>query len=398
MITDRFRIEGFRAAGVRCGIKARGPDLALIASDRPAAAAGVFTRSTVVGAPVEVSRERVRSGRARVIVANSGCSNVAMGARGLRDARAMAAAAATATGADPAEVLVASTGVIGRPLPLAKLRAGIAAASRALSPAGWPRAARAILTTDTVPKLACTRIRIGGREVQVGGIAKGSGMIEPDMATLLSFLATDAAVHPAYLRRVLREAVDRSFNRVTVDGEGSTSDSVLLLANGASGAPLLRGPRSPGAARFEHAVGDLTLALAREIARDGEGATRLITVEVRGARSDAQAERAGRRIANSILVKTAVFGGDPNWGRILQTLGAERVPVALSRTTVKLCGVAVFRAGSPTGLGARRRAAARLSSPEVAIQVDLGVGRGRATLLTCDLTYGYVRINAEYTT
>ena len=398
MITDRFRIEGFRAAGVRCGIKARGPDLALIASNRPAAAAGVFTRSTVVGAPVEVSRERVRSGRARVIVANSGCSNVAMGARGLRDARAMAAAAATATGADPAEVLVASTGVIGRPLPLAKLRAGIAAASRALSPAGWPRAARAILTTDTVPKLACTRIRIGGREVQVGGIAKGSGMIEPDMATLLSFLATDAAVHPAYLRRVLGEAVDRSFNRVTVDGEGSTSDSVLLLANGASGAPLLRGPRSPGAARFEHAVGDLTLALAREIARDGEGATRLITVEVRGARSDAQAERAGRRIANSILVKTAVFGGDPNWGRILQTLGAERLPVALSRTTVKLCGVAVFRAGSPTGPGASRRAAARLSSPEVSIQVDLGVGRGRATLLTCDLTYGYVRINAEYTT
>jgi glutamate N-acetyltransferase/amino-acid N-acetyltransferase len=398
LITDDFRIQGFRAAGVRCGIKQRGLDLALIASELPAAAAGVFTRSSVVGAPVEVSRERVRRGRARAIVANSGCSNVAMGARGLRDARAMAAAAATATGAPDREVLVASTGVIGQPLPLAKLRAGIAAAARSLSPAGFARAARAILTTDTVPKLACARVRIGGREVKVGGIAKGSGMIEPDLATLLSFLVSDAAVAPAYLRRMLREAADRSFNRVTVDGEGSTSDSVLLLANGAAGAPLLRGPLSPGAARFEHALGDLTLALAREIARDGEGATRLVTVGVRGARSDAEAERAARRIANSLLVKTAVFGGDPNWGRILQTLGAERLRLSLSRTTVKLCGVAVFRAGAATGPAARRRAAARLSAPEVVIQVDLGVGRGRATLLTCDLSYAYVRINAEYTT
>jgi glutamate N-acetyltransferase/amino-acid N-acetyltransferase len=398
LITDDFRIGGFRAAGVRCGIKRRGLDLALIASDHPAAAAGVFTRSTVVGAPVEVSREHVRRGRARVIVANSGCSNVAMGARGLRDARAMAALAAAATGAGEREVLVASTGVIGQPLPLAKLRGGIATASRALSPAGWRRAARAIMTTDTVPKLACSRIRIGGREVRVGGIAKGSGMIEPDLATMLSFLATDAAVHPAYLRRVLREAADGSFNRVTVDGEGSTSDSVLLLANGASGAPLLRGPRSPGAARFEHAVGDVALALAREIARDGEGATRLITVVVRGARSNAEAERAGRRIANSVLVKTAMFGGDPNWGRILQTLGAARLRLALSRTTVKLCGVAVFRAGASAGPGARQRAATRLAAREVSIEVDLGMGRGQARLLTCDLTYAYVRINAEYTT
>jgi glutamate N-acetyltransferase/amino-acid N-acetyltransferase len=398
LIVDDFQVPGFVAAGVRSGIKKRGPDVALIASERPAAAAGVFTRSTVVGAPVEVSRERVRRGHARVIVANSGCSNVAMGARGLRDARAMAAAAAAATGAGAGEVLVASTGVIGQPLPLAKLRAGIASAASALSPRGFRRAARAIMTTDTVPKLACARIRIAGREVRVGGIAKGSGMIEPDLATLLSFLVTDAAVHPAYLRRVLREAADRSFNRVTVDGEGSTSDSVLLLANGASGAPLLQGPRSPGAARFEHAVGDVALALAREIARDGEGASRLVTVEVRGARSDAEAERAGRRIANSVLVKTAVFGADPNWGRILQTLGAERLRLSLSRTTVKLCGVTVFRAGAATGPAARRRAAARLSAPEVTIQVDLGMGPGRASLLTCDLTYGYVKINAEYTT
>jgi glutamate N-acetyltransferase/amino-acid N-acetyltransferase len=397
LITDDFQVPGFLAAGVRCGIKKRGLDLALIASECPAAAAGVFTRSSVVGAPVVVSRERARRGRARVIVANSGCSNVAMGARGVRDARAMGAAAAAATGAPEREVLVASTGVIGQPLPLAKLRAGIAIAGRSLA-ASFAPAARAIMTTDTAPKLASTRIRIGARDVRIGGIAKGSGMIEPDLATLLSFLVTDAAVHPAYLRRVLREAADRSFNRVTVDGEGSTSDSVMLLANGASGAALLRGPGSPGAARFEHAVGDLTLALAREIARDGEGATRLITVEVQGARSDAEAERAGRRIANSILVKTAVFGGDPNWGRILQTLGADRLRLALPRTTVKLCGVAVFRAGAATGPGARRRAAARLAAPEVTIQVDLGVGRGRASLLTCDLTYGYVKINAEYTT
>jgi glutamate N-acetyltransferase/amino-acid N-acetyltransferase len=398
LITDRFRIPGFRASGVHCGAKSRRLDLALIVSDRPSAAAGVFTRSTVVGAPVELSRRQVRSGQARVIVANSGCSNVAMGLRGQRDARAMAVRAAQAAGVAPGQVLVASTGVIGEPLPIAKIRRGIDDAARALSPAGWPRAARAILTTDTVPKLAAARVRLAGRDVHIGGIAKGSGMIEPDMATLLSFLVTDAAVHPPYLQRVLREAADASFNRLTIDGEGSTSDTLLLLANGASGAATLRGPRSPGAERFEQALFDICLGLTRELARDGEGATRLVSVKVEGAKSPAEARRAARRIANSVLVKTAIFGADPNWGRILQTLGAGRVSLNLSRTTVRLCGVAVFQAGAATGSAARKRAQKRLQSPEVAIEVDLGAGRARFAVLTCDLSYDYVRINAEYTT
>lgn len=391
-------VPGFRAGGVRCGIKKRGLDLALITSDFPASAAGVFTRSTVVGAPVTISRERVRRGRARAIVANSGCSNVAMGARGLADARAMAAAAARALGLAPAEVLVASTGVIGQPLPLERIERGVAKAATALTPAGLPAAARAIMTTDTVPKLASARLRIDGRPVTLAGIAKGAGMIEPDVATMLSFLLTDAAVTPALLRRLLRRAADASYNRVTIDGEGSTSDTVLLLANGRAGHAPLRDPASTGARRLAAALGEVAEELARAIARDGEGATRLVTVRIAGARSAAEAERAAKRVANSVLVKTALFGGDPNWGRILQTIGAGRVAIRLPRAEVRLGGVAVFRAGASTGAAARARAGRAMRAPEVDLAVDLGAGRHAATVWTCDLSYEYVRINAEYTT
>ena len=392
-------MPGFRAAGVRCGIKKDGLDLALLVSDVPAAAAGVFTRSTVCGAPVELSRARVRRGRARGVVANSGCSNVAMGAAGVRAAAEMARLAAQAVGCDPEQMLVASTGVIGRPLPLAKLRRGMPEAVAALSPAGFGRAARAIMTTDTFPKLATARARIGGREVTLAGIAKGSGMIEPNMATMLAFLFTDAAVAPAFLRAALREAADASFNRVTVDGETSTSDSVFLLANGLAGHALLRGPASPGAARFEAALAEVAGSLARDLARDGEGATKLVTVKVSGAARAAEAETAARRIANSLLVKTAVFGADPNWCRILQTVGAGRVRLRLARAVVELAGVTVFRHGTPVGPAAVARAAARLrGAREVEIRVDLGAGRSSAWVWTCDLSYDYIRINAEYTT
>lgn len=391
-------VPGFRAAGIRCGIKRRGPDLMLIASEVPAAAAGVFTRSTVVGAPVALSRERVRRGRAHAVVANSGCSNVAMGARGLADARAMSAAAARALGCAPAEVLVASTGVIGQPLPLARIERGLPQAARALRADGLPDAARAIMTTDTVPKLAAVRLRIDGRPVTLAGIAKGAGMIEPDVATMLSFLLTDAAVAPPLLRRLLRRAADRSYNRVTIDGEGSTSDTVLLLANGRAGNPLLRDPASTGAERLADALGELCEELARAIARDGEGATRLVTVRITGARSAAEAERAAKRVANSVLVKTALFGGDPNWGRILQTIGAGRIAIRLARAEVRLGGVPVFRAGASTGPAARARAGRALRAPEVDVAVELGAGRHAATVWTCDLSYDYVRINAEYTT
>jgi glutamate N-acetyltransferase/amino-acid N-acetyltransferase len=393
-----LEVAGYRAAGVHCGIKPEALDLALLVSDTPAAVAGVFTRSTVVGAPVELTRARVRSGRARAVVINSGISNVAMGERGRRDARAMADEAGRALGVRPGEVLVASTGVIGEPLPMARIRRGIRAAGKTLARDGLPRAARAIMTTDTFPKLARASARVGGRAITVAGIAKGSGMIEPDMGTMLAFILTDASATPAFLRSALRGAVDESFNRLSVDGEGSTSDTLLLLANGAAGNPVLRGARCPGAVGFRAAVSRVATALARDLARDGEGATKLVDVRVTGARSAGEADRAARRIANSLLVKTALFGGDANWGRILQTLGAGRVALRLDRTAVRLGGITVFRNGASTGAAARRRAAARLARPEIEIAVDLGAGAASARMWTCDLSYDYVRINADYTT
>jgi glutamate N-acetyltransferase/amino-acid N-acetyltransferase len=396
--TAPLPVPGFRAAGVRCGIKTRGADLALIAADAPCAAAGVFTRSTVVGAPVEWSRVRVRAGRVRGVVANSGCSNVAMGARGKRDAAAMAAAAASAIGARADEMLVASTGVIGQPLPMTKIRRGIAAAAQALSRDGLGDAARAIMTTDTVAKYASARVWIDGRAVTIAGIAKGVGMIEPDMATMLAFLLTDAAASPAYLRAALRAAADQSFNRLSVDGEGSTSDTALLFASGAARNTMLRSANSPGGRRFAEALTAVTTELARQLARDGEGATKLVLVSVTGARTDGDAERAARRIANSMLVKTALFGGDANWGRILQTIGAGRIALRLARTSVRLGGVVVFRDGASAGPAARARAHKALAGEEIKIEVDLGIGRGAAQIFTCDLTYDYVKVNAEYTT
>ena len=396
--TAPLGVPGFRAAGVRCGIKKRGPDLALIAADELATAAGIFTRSTVVGAPVELSRARVRAGRVRGVVVNSGCSNVAMGARGRRDAIAMAAAAAHAIGARGEQMLVASTGVIGQPLPMTKIRRGIADAAHALSAEGLGDAARAIMTTDTVPKHAGAVVWIDGRAVTIAGIAKGVGMIEPNMATMLAFMLTDAAATPAFLRAALREAADRSFNRLTVDGEGSTSDTSLLLASGRAGNAVLRSGKSSAGRRFIDALSSVAISLARQLARDGEGATKLVLVTVTGARTGGDAERAARRIANSMLVKTALFGGDANWGRILQTIGAGRIALRLARTSVRLGGVVVFRDGASAGPAARARARRALAGEELKIEVDLGIGRGAAQIFTCDLTYDYVKINAEYTT
>lgn len=398
MKSNRLVVPGFRASGVRAGIKTQGPDVALIVSEVPATIAGVFTRSTVVGAPVEISREKVRRGRARAIVVNAGVANVAMGARGLRDARAMTHLAARAVGCADSEVFVASTGVIGHPLPMDKIERGICAAAKALRPDGLAAASRAILTTDLVAKTASARARIGGRTVTLAGIAKGSGMIEPNMATMLSFLVTDAAIAAPLLRRLLRAAADESYNRLTIDGESSTSDTVLLMANGVAGHPVLRDSAGAGTRSFAAALRDVTQELARAIARDGEGATKLVTVRVSGARSSGDATRAAKRIANSMLVKTALFGGDPNWGRILQTIGAGQVAIRLDKAVVTLAGVPVFRNGGPTGVPARLRAGRGLRKPEVEVAVALGAGRHEATVWTCDLSYDYVRINADYTT
>jgi glutamate N-acetyltransferase/amino-acid N-acetyltransferase len=390
-------VAGFRAAGLHVGIKDTAKDLALIVADAPAAVAAVFTQSSVVGAPVEVSRDRVAKGRVRGVVVNSGVSNVAMGARGIRDAKKMAAMAARELACDETEMLVASTGVIGEPLPMDVLREGIPRVAEALSPSGFEDAAEAICTTDTHAKIASTRFKLGGRFVTIQGIAKGSGMIEPNMATMLSFVVTDAPVAPAVLRRMLRRVADATYNQLTIDGEGSTSDTVVLMASGCAGGSSLRSG-SFEAKRFESALLAVCEDLVRQLARDGEGATKLITVEIEGARSAAEADRAARRIGNSMLVKTAVFGGDPNWGRIMQTLGAARIAWDPEKTRVRVGGVAVFARGGSLGPAARKRAEKALEADEIRIQVDLGRGRGTARLFTCDLSYDYVRINAEYTT
>ncbi|MFT5443012.1 MAG: glutamate N-acetyltransferase/amino-acid N-acetyltransferase [Myxococcota bacterium] len=391
-------VPGFRYAGVRCGVKKAGLDLCLIATEQPASIAGVFTTSTIVGAPVDWCRALAKKGRAHGVVVNSGISNVAMGARGKRDAAAMAAAGAKALGCKTDEVFIASTGVIGEPLPMAKIRRGISDAAGKLAEAGIENAAEAICTTDTFAKIASVTTTIDRKRVTVSGMAKGSGMIEPNMATMLSFITTDAAASPAYLRGLLKRVADQTYNRVTIDGEGSTSDTVLLLANGVAGNAMLRSAKNTGAARFEAAVLEVATRLSQMLARDGEGATKLVTVSVTGAANPKQAEHAARRIANSMLVKTAIFGRDPNWGRILQTIGAGQVKVNLPKVEVKLCGVPVFRAGASAGTAARKRAEAKLVSDEIAIDVHLAAGRSATRIWTCDLSYDYVRINAEYTT
>lgn len=391
-------VAGFAVGGIHAGIKKAAPDLALIQASAGTTAAAVFTQSTIVGAPVEVSREHVRGGRTRGVIVNSGCSNVAMGARGVRDARTMARLAARSIGCQEQEILVASTGVIGEPLPLDVIRAGLPGLVAGLAPDGWPAAAEAIRTTDTHAKLASLRLRCGeAGPITITGIAKGSGMIEPNMATMLSFIATDARIGPGLLRRLLRRAVDETFNRLTVDGEGSTSDMVVLMASGQAGGAALR-PGGTALARFEAGLRSVCEDLVRQLARDGEGATKLLTVTVAGARSAAQADRAARRIANSMLVKTALFGGDANWGRILQTIGAGRIDWNPEQTRVQVGGVVVFSRGRSAGPAARARAERALREEEIAIDVELGRGTGTARIFSCDLTDEYIRINAEYTT
>jgi glutamate N-acetyltransferase/amino-acid N-acetyltransferase len=390
-----LRVPGFRASGLACGIKPGGEtDLALVLSDRPATVAGVFTTSAFPSAPLLLTRRRVRRGRARAIVVNSGNANAATGRAGLRDAEIVAARVAAEAGLRPEEVLVASTGVIGRRLPVARVRRHVPELVRTLSPSGWRRAARAILTTDT-------RIKIESespRGFNLLGFAKGSGMIQPNMATLLVFVVTDLAVEPVFLRRALREVTDSTFNRLTIDGEMSPSDTVLLLANGAAGNPPVRSTRGAGG-RFVRALRSVCERLTDALAADGEGVTRVAGIQVSGARSHDDAERAARAIANSMLVKTALYGSDPNWGRIVQSLGASGARLDPARVGVRIGGVELLRRGRPVGgAAALRRATRAMRNDRVEIRVGLGLGKAAAFVLTTDLTYDYVRINAEYTT
>jgi glutamate N-acetyltransferase/amino-acid N-acetyltransferase len=387
---------GFRTAGVSAGIKAKGGlDLALLVSDRPAQAAAVFTTNLVQAAPVVVSREHLAksNGIARAIVVNSGCANACTGESGLRVAQEMAAETASVVGCAAEHVLVASTGVIGVALDIGKIRAALPAAMRALAADQGAAAARAIMTTDPFPKEAAARISIGGREITIGGMAKGSGMIEPRMATMLAFITTDAAVPQPLLSRALREAVDETFNAITVDGDCSTNDCVMLLANGAGNATV--DETSYGV--FLQGLRAVCLRLALGIVRGGEGATKLVTINVSGAASTAEARQAAKTIANSLLVKTAIHGGDPNWGRLIAAAGRANVAFDPSRATVMIGTVVLFKDGRPHDEAAPQ-AANYLKNKELTILVDLGVGNASSSVWTCDLSAEYVRINADYRT
>ena len=388
--------QGFRAAGVSCGIKTKGPDFALIVSDVAASAAGVFTTNRAQAAPIVVSRQNLSASRGRVlaIAANSGCANACTGADGLRDATAMASQTAAALGCAPPEVLVASTGVIGVKLDMAKISRGISDARAALSSAGGPAAARAIMTTDPFPKEASAEITTAAGTFRVGGIAKGSGMIEPNMATMLGFITTDASVAPEVLQGALGAVVDDTFNAISVDGECSTNDCVFALANGASGVRLGEHDRDV----LVRALRIVCEPLAIGIVRGGEGATKLVTVRVTGAASPGDARRAARAIANSPLVKTAIHGGDPNWGRLVAVAGRSGSDFVLDRAAVRIGPIELFSKGAPHDERAAQ-AAEYLKQSEIVVQVDLGTGgAGASQMWTCDLSAEYVRINAEYRT
>jgi glutamate N-acetyltransferase/amino-acid N-acetyltransferase len=381
--------RGFVASGVSAGIRRSSPDLALVRSIPPAVGGAVWTTNRVQAAPVEVSRRHLEVAEPQAVVINAGVANAATGAAGIADAERTAAEAAQLLGLRAEEVVVLSTGVIGVPLPMDRLLAGVGAAATSLSADGGAAAAEAILTTDRGPKLA----HVAGPGFSVGGMAKGAGMIHPRLATMLAVVTTDYPLEPGEPVELLRAAVDASFNCISVDGECSTNDAVVLLANGDSGVP-----RSPaGDGLLVEALHEVCSSLARQIVEDGEGATVLLEIRVAGAGSDEEAVAIARRIATSPLVKTAAFGRDPNWGRVLAAAGSAPWNGGFARLetdslTVAFDGTKVFERGAPTGL------TPDLGGAAVTIELQLGLGTGEAAYLASDLTYDYVRLNAEYTT
>jgi len=389
---------GFSAGAVFAGLKTPGPDkrdLGILYSDGPCQVAGTFTRNSVTSPSATLSRDIVNSGRAvRGVVANSGCANCAVGSHGLSDARDVVSLAAERMGVGADEVLICSTGVIGVELPMGIIREHLP--KIALGSDGGGEFARAIMTTDTRVKQRATRFRAGGKSATVGGTAKGAGMIHPNMATMLAFMTTDAAVEKDFLRQVLSDVVDVSFNQIDVDGDTSTNDTVLLLANGAAGnSPLNSG--HPDAEEFRQAVADVARHLAREIARDGEGATRLIEVSVEGAISDQEARRAARSVASSLLVKTAVHGRDPNWGRIMMAVGKTEIALDESKMQIFVNDIQIVAGGTAIPFYTQSVVAA-LGEPEVYLRVALNIGSGSGVAWGCDLTEEYVVFNSAYTT
>ena len=384
--------KGFLSSGIHAGLKTgREKDMALLVSTCPADAAGAFTTNQVKAGPVRVSQEHLKNGKVRAIIINSGNANACTGVRGIADAKRMTVATATALRCKPQEVLVCSTGRIGVPLPIRKVLRGIRNCARILKPGRGSVAARAIMTSDTVRKEGAVRLSLGGRRVVIGAMAKGSGMIHPNMATMLCVVTTDAAVDRATLARVTSEAVEQSFNRISVDGDMSTNDTVLVLANGAAGnRPLKSYDADMG--KFAAALKMVMLEMAKKIVGDGEGMTRVIELAVTGAATEADAKKMAEAVVRSALVKTSWHGGDPNWGRIMGAIGASGARMREELVDIHYDGVAAVRGGvaAATPMG-RLRAAARRS--RVAIQVNLNLGKGSYAMLTTDLSEKYVRIN-----
>jgi len=394
--TKSFSVPGFKAWGIHCGIKKTDKkDLAIIYSDRDAAMAGVFTKNRVKAACVLLDAAKVKSGKGQVIVANSGCANACTGKRGLVDARATADIAAREFGVRPDAVYVASTGVIGEFLPMPKLESGIKTAAGLLSPAGWEQAAEAIMTTDLYPKLSIVQEEIGGKTITVAGIAKGSGMIHPDMATMLCFIMTDANIAPPLLKKCLLASVETSFNSITVDGDTSTNDMILCMANGAAeNKRIAAGTKEHK--KFQACLDAVARSLARQVVRDGEGATKFVEIVVRGAKNPAEAKRAAVAVAKSSLVKTALFGEDANWGRIMAALGYSGVDMDESRTDISIGKAKIAEKGLGQGKAADREAGLALKQREVQITIDLHKGKAESTIWTCDLSCEYIKINAAY--
>ncbi|MFA5072669.1 MAG: bifunctional glutamate N-acetyltransferase/amino-acid acetyltransferase ArgJ [Nitrospirota bacterium] len=394
--TKGFSVPGFKVWGIHCGIKKTDKkDLAIIYSDREASIAGMFTKNKVKAAPILFNMAQIKSGKGQAIIANSGCANACTGKRGLGDARATAEIAARELGISSHSVYVASTGVIGEFLPMPKLATGISTAAGLLSATGWEQTAEAIMTTDIYPKVSVQQEEIGGKTITVAGIAKGSGMIHPDMATMLCFIVTDAAISAPLLKKSLVSATENSFNSIIVDGDMSTNDMILCMANGAAGNKRIA-PASKEHKKFQACLSAVAMSLAKQIVRDGEGATKFVEIQIQNARTPVEAKRAAVTIAKSSLVKTALFGEDANWGRIMAALGYSGVDMDPAKTDITIGKTKLVEKGLGQGKAADREATQALKQREIQIIIDLHKGKAASTIWTCDLSYEYIKINAAY--
>ena len=394
-----FRVPGFTTAGIFCGIKPnKQKDLALIFSEEPSVAAGLFTSNQVVSPTITWCQEILKSSkRFRAIVVNSGNANACTGPKGMEDCKSLASKLSQKLSVEPKEILIASTGIIGVPLPINKIVKALPALSRKLSPIGWVSSAEAIMTTDLTPKFKSLSFYIGKDKITMGGIAKGSGMIHPNMATMLAFIATDAAIDKKTLGRALREANNKTFNRITVDGDTSTNDMAILLANGKAENKSIRAGTS-AYDKFVEKLTEICLYLAHQIVLDGEGATKFVTIRIQGAKAKTHAHRVAKSVATSSLVKTALFGQDPNWGRIIAAVGYAGVPLNPNKVQISLNGSVLFNNGVPAKGALQSTLRKKMKSKNISIVIDLKSGIHSGEVYTCDLSYDYVRINAEYTT